>query len=134
MMEMKLADLARLSGVSPRTIRLYITKGLVPGPLRAGRKAAYGAEHLSALKSIRTMQDRGLTLLEIRQRLTSRSDGPELPEPERWTSYELAPDVKVVVRGDAGGWRLRQIQGAIATMNKCLVNEHWEGKHDDEKR
>jgi len=116
MKEFTLNELAKRSGVTARTIRLYITRGLVPRPLRAGRKAAYGPEHLAALEDIRRLQRKGLTLAEIRQRRSGKADGTELPEPVRWTSYSVAPDVVVMVREDVPGWRLKQVRNALLTF------------------
>lgn len=122
MKELKLDELAKKSGVPARTIRLYITRGLLPGPLRGGRKAAYGAEHLEALAEIRRLQKQGLTLAEIRQRRLGGADSSELPAPVRWSSYAVAPDVVVMVREDVGGWRLRQVRNAVGALSECLKN------------
>jgi len=120
MRELKLDELARKSGVPARTIRLYIARGLIPGPLRGGRKAAYGAEHLAALAEVQRLQKQGLTLAEIRQRRLGGSDFSKLPAPVRWSSYAVAPDVVVMVREDVGGWRLRQVRKAVGALSECL--------------
>lgn len=120
MRELKLDELAKKSGVPARTIRLYITRGLVPAPLRSGRKAAYGAEHLAALAEIRRLQKQGLTLAEIRQRRLGEADSSNLPVPVRWSIYAAAPDVVVMVREDVGGWRLRQVRKAIGALSEWL--------------
>lgn len=120
MKELKLDELARRSGVPARTIRLYITRGLVPGPLRGGRKAAYGAEHVAALAEVQRLQKQGLTLAEIRQRRQGGADSSNLPAPVRWSSYAAAPDVVVMVREDVGGWRLRRVRKTVGTLSECL--------------
>ena len=51
---MLLAELAEKAGLPGRTIRFYIARGLLPGPLKAGRGAAYGQEHLDRLREILT--------------------------------------------------------------------------------
>ena len=122
MKELKLDELARKSGVPARTIRLYITRGLIPGPLRSGRKAAYGPEHVAALAEIRHLQKQGLTLAEIRQRRLGEADFSKLPALVRWSSYAVAPDVVVMVREDVGGWRLRQVRNAVGALSECLMN------------
>lgn len=60
-----IGDLADLAGVSRRTIRYYVQRGLVPPPLGAGRGHYYTGEHLQRLLSIRLLQDRGLSLEAI---------------------------------------------------------------------
>lgn len=118
--EMKLSELAQRSGVPARTIRLYISKGVLNGPLRAGRDAAYGAEHLEGLRRIRELQSEGLTLGEIRLALNSDRREASLPRPVPWWSYSVAPDVTVLVRGDVSGWRMRQVQKALSAMGESL--------------
>jgi len=130
MKEFKLQGLARRSGVPARTIRLYITRGLVPRPLRAGRKAAYGPKHLAALEDIRRLQRKGLTLAEIRRHRLGKVHGTELPEPVRWNSYSVAPDVVVMVREDAVGWRMKQVGNALTEFSKHLTSE---GRNGNDK-
>ena len=65
----EIADLARLSGLSVDTIRFYQSRGILMYPTRQGRKAYYGPEHLERITKIRSLQDRGLSLREIKDRL-----------------------------------------------------------------
>jgi len=113
---MKLIELAERSGVAPRTIRLYITRGLLPGPRRRGRAAAYGAEHLERLQEIRRLQQQGQTLHEI-SRLVAQGQGVCPPPPaSAWTGYEAGAGVLVLVRTDASPWRSRHIRNVVARM------------------
>ena len=131
--EMKLAELADASGVAPRTIRLYIARGVLPGPLRVGRGAAYGPSHLAALQEIRSLQREGLTLAEIRHRLSATGERPELPGPTQWSQYQLAPDVTVLVSAEASPWRLRRIRAALVDAQEALSapQEDTRDDHDD---
>jgi DNA-binding transcriptional MerR regulator len=69
-------DLAKGTGMTPRTIRFYVQKGLIPGPEGAGRAAFYTVKHLTALAGIRHLQSEGLSLEEIRQKLTLSPPSP----------------------------------------------------------
>ena len=60
-----LAELAEAAGVPARTIRFYIARGLVDGPVKAGRGAAYTAEHLARLERVKSLQAEGRMLSEI---------------------------------------------------------------------
>lgn len=120
---MTLAELADESGVPPRTIRYYIARGLLDGPLVAGRAASYGPEHLERLRQIRSLQSQGLTLAEIARRLGQRGPEPELPSPTAWWSYPVAEDVIVLVRTDSAPWRLRRVQSALRALAAALANE-----------
>jgi DNA-binding transcriptional MerR regulator len=113
---MKLTELAKRSGIPPRTIRLYITRGLLMGPRRRGRAAAYGPEHLERLREIRELQDQGRTLHEISQSLGQGDRTRALPVGEAWTGYQAAPDVVVLVRPGASPWRSRHIRMMVARM------------------
>src|SRR5215469_12874561 len=60
-----LNELAKKSGVPERTIRYYISRGLIPGPVRGGRGAEYTQEHLAGVHLVRQLQSGGMTLAEI---------------------------------------------------------------------
>jgi len=117
---MKLSDLSERSGVPPRTIRLYITRGLLMGPHRRGRAAAYGPEHLERLKEIRQLQRQGRTLHEIGQSLAQGEQPAALPPGDSWAGYQPAPDVVVLVRAGASPWRSRHIRTMVARMSAEL--------------
>jgi DNA-binding transcriptional MerR regulator len=69
----KLEELARLAGVSPRTVRYYVQRGLLPPPAFRGRDTAYSQEHLIRLRAIRRLQERFLPLDAIKGELNQRS-------------------------------------------------------------
>jgi DNA-binding transcriptional MerR regulator len=58
-----------------RTIRFYTTRGLIDPPAQLrGRTALYGLRHLLQLVAIKRLQARGLTLVEIQQKLLGLTD------------------------------------------------------------
>lgn len=116
--EMKLAELAERSQTPARTIRLYISMGLLPGPLRSGRNAAYGAEHLEQLARIRAMQREGMTLSQLRRRLDVGDDEDAEIASLSWRHYAVAPDVQVMVREDMAPWRARALRRALAQFSR----------------
>jgi DNA-binding transcriptional MerR regulator len=67
-------QLTATTGVPSRTIRLYQTKGVLPGPDRRGRVAYYGPAHVDRLRLIGELQDRGLQLSAMRD-LLKHGDG-----------------------------------------------------------
>ncbi|MCP3102165.1 MerR family transcriptional regulator [Myxococcus sp. K15C18031901] len=71
--EWKLAELASEVGVSPRTVRYYVQRGLLPAPPFRGPDTVYGEEHLIRLKAIRVLQARFLPLDAIQVELTRLS-------------------------------------------------------------
>jgi DNA-binding transcriptional MerR regulator len=69
-----ITDLASLAGVTPRTIRYYVSVGLIPAPAQQGRAARYAEDHLHRIRLIRRLQDQHLPLAEIRSRLALLTD------------------------------------------------------------
>jgi DNA-binding transcriptional MerR regulator len=114
--EWTLRELAAESGVPERTIRFYISKGILDPPLRGGRGAAYGPDHLSRLREIRGLQAKGLMLADI-ARLPephlAESAPDTLPAPSAWESYAVADDVIVLLRTDSVPWRARRVRSAL---------------------
>ena len=67
---MKIAELARLSGVHRSTIHHYLNVGLLPRPRAAGPKLHwFGADHLEKLREIGALRKRGWALSRIRTHL-----------------------------------------------------------------
>jgi len=130
--ELSLAELAERAEIPARTIRFYIARGLMPGPLKAGRGACYGAEHLQRLAEIKQWQRKGLTLTEIARLIAGKASPLRVMEaPTSWWSYQVAPDVVVQVRTDASPWRLRQIQRALQEVVNRLTQPTNEGEDDE---
>ena len=73
---MLIGELAAKSGVPARTIRFYEDKGILPDPARttAGYRD-YDAADIHRLRFVRSAQDAGLRLAEIRGILAIRSEG-----------------------------------------------------------
>ena len=51
--------------ITPRTVRLYATEGLIDRPGKDGRRAVYGQRHLLQLLLVRSLARRGLSLSAI---------------------------------------------------------------------
>ncbi len=68
-------QLAAAAGTTVRTTRYYASLGLLPAPLRRGRLAYYGPQHLARLELVRALQDHGLTLAAIERYLADLPTG-----------------------------------------------------------
>jgi DNA-binding transcriptional MerR regulator len=73
--EWKLSELADEAGVSSRTVRYYVQRGLLPAPIFRGPDTAYGPEHLLRLKAIKRLQEKFLPLEQIQVELGRLSIG-----------------------------------------------------------
>ena len=69
-----LTELAGLAGVTPRTVRYYMSQGLLPSSGSSGPGAKYDDAHLARLLLVRKLQREHLPLAEIRQRLAGLDD------------------------------------------------------------
>jgi len=65
--------LAESVGVSVRTVRFYITRGLIPGPGARGKSATYGEEHLLKLRLVRRLSEQRVPLTDIREQMSGLS-------------------------------------------------------------
>ncbi len=86
-----LTELADLAGVTPRTVRYYMSQGLLPSSGSSGPGAKYDDAHLGRLRLVRKLQREHLPLAEIRQRLAGLDDAaiatladqpPEVADPQ----------------------------------------------------
>ena len=99
-------DLARLGGVSRRTVRYYVQEGLIPPPFGVGRGNHYGPDHLEQILRVKALQEAGRTLDEIRgasreAAAAAKARGSESIAVERslWRRLSLAPGVELHVAG-----------------------------------
>src|SRR4029078_6396111 len=101
-----MADLERETGINARTIRYYITEGLLPAARGRGVGATYGPTHLLRLKAIGLLKKDNTPLEQIGRRLQAMRD-PDLaamlevetaPPEDRWRRVHLHPDLELHVR------------------------------------
>ncbi|MFF6880216.1 MerR family transcriptional regulator [Streptomyces sp. NPDC012474] len=94
-------ELARLAGITVRTLRFYRERKLIPPPRREGRIAWYDDQHLARLRTITALLERGHTLsgiAELAEAFDHGRDvgdllgvgGPTEEEPVHLTPEELA--------------------------------------------
>ncbi|HYO58724.1 MerR family transcriptional regulator [Archangium sp.] len=88
--EWKLTELAKAAGVSPRTVRYYVQRGLLPAPPFKGPDTVYGEDHLLRLTAIRVMQARFLPLDAIQVEL-ARLNADELKTLAEANPADLRP-------------------------------------------
>ncbi len=109
----KLDELATRAGVSPRTVRYYVQRGLLPAPAFRGPDTAYDEGHLVRLRAIRALQDAYWPLDAIASVLAARSldeiraiaDGalpPSAPHGPAPSEPPIAPPVARPVSPESG--------------------------------
>lgn len=108
-----LGEIAAVAGLPARTIRFYIARGLLNGPVKGGRGAAYTTEHLDRLERIKSLQSDGHTLAEIARLLGGPSPEPEVSPPSAWWQHAIGDDIVVWVKAGAAPWRTKRVRAAI---------------------
>jgi DNA-binding transcriptional MerR regulator len=111
--QMTLADIAEASGLPARTIRFYIARGLLNGPVKGGRGAVYTKEHLARLDRIKSLQSDGRTLSEIARMLGGHSQESAVSPPTAWWQHAIGDDIIVWVRAGVAPWRMKQVRTAV---------------------
>jgi DNA-binding transcriptional MerR regulator len=100
-------ELAERAGVSRRTVRYYVQRGLLPAPLGVGRGKHYSEQHLAKLVHIRDRQAEGVSLEDIAMRVSGASASREVsvepsarePQQSSWTRIVVIDGVELHLRG-----------------------------------
>jgi DNA-binding transcriptional MerR regulator len=71
--QLLISELAGRAGVSVRTIRFYISEGLLPAPQAHGRYSVYDEEYLTRIELIKLLKNAYLPLKEIKRMVESLS-------------------------------------------------------------
>jgi DNA-binding transcriptional MerR regulator len=129
-----LAELSEESGIPARTLRFYIARGLLDGPVKAGRGAVYTSHHLARIEEIKRLQAEGRTLSEIVHLVNGHESSEAGPAPLAWWQHVVGDDIMVWVRGDVSPWRMREIRAAIDEMSGRLAgNQSTSDKRSNRK-
>ncbi|TDO15048.1 MerR-like DNA binding protein [Mycobacterium sp. BK086] len=73
--EYRIDELARLAGTTTRNIRVYRDRGLLHPPLRVGRIALFNDTHLTRLRMITSLLDRGYNIAHVNEMLSAWEQG-----------------------------------------------------------
>lgn len=98
---MFIGRLAKLTGCTPKAIRLYEQMGLINEPERNGRYRIYNAHHLDIVRLIRQAQTAGFKLVEM---------GPLISAKNQLKAFPLA------LANEAIDAKRQQVQEKIAEL------------------
>ena len=134
-----MADLEARTGFSARTIRYYITQGLLPPAHGRGPSATYDRTHLLRLHAIQRRKERHLPLDQIKTELGDLSDEEIAAElaldgaspPDRWRRIQLHPDIELHVRERPGNGRDLPFDRAVDRIvdHAAAIIRDWERDH-----
>ena len=102
----EISELEEETGIAARTIRYYISRGLLAPAYGRGPTATYDLGHLLRLRLITRLKEEHHPLDEIRDRLGDMSDaeveaalGVQVAPPtDTWRRIQLHPDIELHIR------------------------------------
>jgi DNA-binding transcriptional MerR regulator len=107
----RLEELARLADTTTRNIRVYRDRGLLHPPLRVGRIALFNDTHLTRLRLVTSLLNRGYTIAHVHEMLGA------------WEQGNSLADVLGVESAIVGSWALEKPEQMTATQARQLVND-----------
>jgi len=135
-----LSDLERETDISGRTIRYYISKGLLPPAKGRGPGATYNLGHLLRLRMIGILKDQHFPLGDIKARLADLSDDDiaallnvqTQPPQDAWRRIELHPDIELHVRQRSGKDRsVEKAADLIIGLSRPVIERMDDGQFDN---
>lgn len=111
---MYIGTLAKLSGATPKAIRLYEAIGLIPAPQRQGKYRVYSHRDVSLVHMIRRAQAVGFSLAELKSLVEHKAKTNQV-------STEMANDLIARKRE-----KLRAEMNRIALQDQQLLELHEE--------
>jgi DNA-binding transcriptional MerR regulator len=109
--EYRLDELARLAGTTTRNIRVYRDRGLLHPPLRVGRIALFNDTHLTRLRLITSMLDRGYNIAHVHEMLSAWEQGKDIG------------DVLGLESAIVGSWATEKAERMPLTEARRLVDD-----------
>jgi DNA-binding transcriptional MerR regulator len=76
--EYRIEELARLAGTTTRNIRVYRDRGLLHPPLRVGRIALFNDTHLTRLRLVTSLLERGYNIAHVHEMLSAWEQGKDI--------------------------------------------------------
>lgn len=109
--EYRIEELARLAGTTTRNIRVYRDRGLLHPPLRVGRIALFNDTHLTRLRLITSLLDRGYNISHVHEMLSA------------WEQGKNVGDMLGLESAIAGSWATEKPERMSLADAKRLVDD-----------
>jgi DNA-binding transcriptional MerR regulator len=109
--EYRIEELARLAGTTTRNIRVYRDRGLLHPPLRVGRIALFNDTHLTRLRLVTSLLDRGYNISHVREMLSA------------WEQGKGVGDMLGLESAIAGSWATEKPERMSVADAKRLVDD-----------
>ncbi|MCY4596154.1 MAG: helix-turn-helix domain-containing protein [Bryobacterales bacterium] len=120
---MKLRELSKELGIAPRQVRYLIAEGFVPPPTGGRTYAAYGEEHVAAIRRYSRLKELGFPPAAIRVLLEAREGAP----------FSVAPGMTLVVDPEliGSGKPIEPLIGRIGDLLQQILATEGVRKNDD---
>ncbi len=109
--EYRIEELARLANTTTRNIRVYRDRDLLHPPLRVGRIALFNDTHLTRLRLITSMLDRGYNIAHVHEMLSAWEQGKDIG------------DVLGLENAIAGTWATEKSERMTQTAARELIDD-----------
>lgn len=109
--EYRIEELAHLAGTTTRNIRVYRDRGLLHPPLRVGRIALFSDTHLTRLRLITSLLDRGYNIAHVHEMLSA------------WEQGKGVGDLLGLESAIAGSWATEKPERMSVTEARRLVGD-----------
>ncbi|OBK72761.1 MerR family transcriptional regulator [Mycobacterium sp. 1274761.0] len=109
--EYRIEELARMAGTTTRNIRVYRDRGLLHPPLRVGRIALFNDTHLTRLRLITSLLDRGYNISHVHEMLSA------------WEQGKNVGDMLGLESAIAGSWATEKPERMSIADAKRLVDD-----------
>jgi DNA-binding transcriptional MerR regulator len=109
--EYRIEELARMAGTTTRNIRVYRDRGLLHPPLRVGRIALFNDTHLTRLRLVTSLLDRGYNISHVHEMLSA------------WEQGKNVGDMLGLETAIAGSWATEKPERMSVADAKRLVDD-----------
>jgi DNA-binding transcriptional MerR regulator len=116
-------ELSEQSGFTRRTIRYYIQEGLLEAPAGRGRGGFYNDSHLTKLRYIKSLQEKGLSLTAIMEYQAVAETPSDTFSRQVWVKCQVIPGLELNVRRDLEQKESKKIN-EIIRIARALLEEN----------
>jgi DNA-binding transcriptional MerR regulator len=110
---LSIGELSERTGVSRRTVRFYVQRGLIDAPIGRGRASGYDSRHVEQILRVRGLQRAGLELQHIQN----------LPEAAAATAFAGVRPPQVVVRLAVAEGTVLEVDASRRQPNPAILEE-----------
>lgn len=124
-------DLVRLTGLTRRTIRFYVQKGLLKGPEGEKRGAYYTTEHLEELLRIKRLSEKHVPLKEIKAAADEVEVNPDVGRISVCSHICVGSGLTLVVDHSAARIQGEELKALASEIVEIVKNLKANGEKND---